>query len=144
ADFEAVLPGYFETLRTPLIAGRTFTDADNSPDRKLVVIDQLLAAKAFPKESAIGKRIFIRVRGAEAEPVEVIGVVCHQREASLAVEGREEVFVSDGYIGHGAAGRWAVRTAGDPANYAGAIRAEVKKIDPKLAVFWVQPQEACV
>jgi hypothetical protein len=30
-DFQIVLPGYFEVLHTPLIAGRTFTDADNRP-----------------------------------------------------------------------------------------------------------------
>jgi len=33
-DFQIVLPGYFESMRTPLIAGRTFTDADNVPGRK--------------------------------------------------------------------------------------------------------------
>src|ERR1039458_2077595 len=60
-DFQIVLPGYFEVLHTALIAGRTFTDADNAPDRKGVVIDQMLAAKAFPGESAIGKRLLIRI-----------------------------------------------------------------------------------
>src|SRR5215510_10330328 len=51
ADWQVVLPGYFEALRTPFIAGRTFTEADNSPERKVVIIDQFLAAKAFPNES---------------------------------------------------------------------------------------------
>src|SRR6267378_4806453 len=37
-DFQIVLPGYFESMRTPLVAGRTFTDADNVPGRNLVVI----------------------------------------------------------------------------------------------------------
>src|SRR5258707_3735937 len=41
-DFQIVLPGYFETMRTPLVAGRTFADADNLPGRNVVVIDQLL------------------------------------------------------------------------------------------------------
>src|SRR5205809_4254789 len=53
-DVQIVLPGYFETMRTPLVAGRTFSDADNVPGRNLVVIDQLLADKAFPQQSAIG------------------------------------------------------------------------------------------
>src|SRR5262249_32002351 len=56
-----VLPGYFETLRTRLIEGRTFKEADNNADAKLVIIDQHLAAKAFPRESAIGKRLLARV-----------------------------------------------------------------------------------
>ena len=84
ADNQTVLPGYFETMRTPLLAGRTFTEADNAPQRNVVVIDEALAAKAFPKESAVGRRILIRARTPEAEWVQVIGVVGHQRVASLA------------------------------------------------------------
>ena len=60
ADLQIVLPGYFETMRTRLIEGRTFTEADNAPDRKLVMIDQFLATKAFPNQSAVGKRILTR------------------------------------------------------------------------------------
>ena len=77
-DPQIVLPGYFETIHTPLLAGRTFTDADNAPNRNVAIIDQLLAAKAFPNESAIGKRILIRIRTPEPEWVEIIGVVNHQ------------------------------------------------------------------
>src|ERR1035441_7003264 len=53
ADFQQVLPGYFETLRTPLLAGRTFTEDDNAPGQNVVVIDQLLAERAFPNEPAV-------------------------------------------------------------------------------------------
>jgi putative ABC transport system permease protein len=59
-DFEVVLPGYFETTRTPLLAGRTFTDDDNLPGRNHVIVDQMLADKAFPGQSAVGKRILTR------------------------------------------------------------------------------------
>jgi putative ABC transport system permease protein len=82
ADFAQVMPGYFETLRTPLVAGRTFTDEDNAPGRKVAVIDDLLAANAFGGESPIGKRI--RVPWPDMPWVEVIGVVQHQRAYSLA------------------------------------------------------------
>ena len=87
-DFQIVLPGYFEVLRTPLLAGRTFADADNAPERKVVVIDQTLAAKAFPGQNAVGKRLLTRMRTPEPEWVEVIGVVAHLRDSSLAVAGR--------------------------------------------------------
>src|SRR5215472_16588335 len=56
ANWQIVLPGYFEAMRHRLIAGRTFTEADSAPDRKLVMIDDVLAAKAFPNQSAVGQR----------------------------------------------------------------------------------------
>jgi putative ABC transport system permease protein len=140
-DFQIVLPGYFESMRTPLIAGRTFTDADNVPGRNLVVIDQQLADKAFPHQSTVGKRILIRLRTPEAEWVEVIGVVAHQREESLAERGREQVYFADAFVGSGAARQWAIRTAGDPAKYGGDIRAAIKAVDAHLLVTEMLPME---
>ncbi len=142
ADCELVLPGFFETMRTRLIEGRTFTDADNDPKRSVVVIDDKLARKAFPHESAVGKRLLIRSRTPEAEFVEIIGVVAHTRETSLAEEGREQYYLTDGFEGHGRANRWAIRVAGDPSHFAGMVRAELAKVDPHLAMFEVQPMSA--
>ncbi len=140
-DFQIVLPGYFESMRTPLIAGRTFTDADNVPGRNLVVIDQQLADKAFPHQLAVGKRILIRIRTPEAEWVDVIGVVAHQRDESLADRGREQVYFTDAFVGSGAARQWAIRTAGDPSKYGSDVRAAVKAVDSHLLITEMQPVE---
>src|SRR6202162_5889746 len=115
-DWQAVLPGYFDTLRTPLLAGRTFTDADNAPERNVVIMDQVFAVKAFPGESAVGKRILIRLRTPEPERVEIIGVVA----------------------------QWAIRTSGDPAKYAPLVRAEITKVDPHMLIHDMQPEDALV
>ncbi|MBO0860804.1 MAG: ABC transporter permease [Chloracidobacterium sp.] len=143
-DQQIVLPGYFETLRAPLIAGRVFTDGDNAPERNVVVVDQFLAAKAFPNESAVGKRILVRARTQEPEWVEVIGVVAHQRNVSLAEPGREQIYFTDGFRGHGFATRWAVRVNGNPAQLAGAVRAEIARLNPNLLITEMQPMDALV
>jgi putative ABC transport system permease protein len=142
-DWQVVRPGYFETMRTPLVAGRTFTEADNNPKRNVVVVDTALAAKAFPNEPAIGKRILIRIRTPEPEWVEIIGVVRHQRVTSLADPGREQVYVADGFLGFRAT-RWAVRTSGDPAQIAGAVRAAVADVNPQFLVTDLRPMDALV
>ncbi len=142
-EWQVVRPGYFEALRIPLLDGHTFTDADNDPTRNVVVVDQMLAEKAFPHQSAVGKRILIRVRTPEPEFVQIIGVIAHQRLMSLADPGREEVFFADGFIGF-AARKWAVRTAGDPAPYAAQVRAELAKIDPTLLLADVATMDTLV
>jgi putative ABC transport system permease protein len=144
ADYQVVLPGYFETLRTPLIAGRTFTDADNAPNRNLVIIDQLLADKAFPHQSAIGKRILIRLRTPEPEWVEVIGVVAHQRDTSLAEMGREQVYLTDGFMGHGFATRWALRTSNDPSAYTDVVRSRLTQLSGQTVLTELQPMTSLV
>jgi predicted permease len=143
-DFQFVLPGYFETMHIPLVAGRTFTDADNAPGHNVVVIDQDLAKKAFPNGSAVGKQILIRIRTPQAEPVEVIGVVAHTRDESLSVPGREQVYFADAFIGSGAVEEWAIRSNGNPAIFGNDIRAVIKGINPHLLVAEMQPMGALV
>ncbi len=138
-DWQRVLPGYFETLRTPLIAGRTFTEADSESRAAVVVVDQVLASKAFPTESAVGKRILIRIRTPEPEWVEIIGVVAHQRLTSLADPGREQVYFSDGFMNFGGTRKWAIRTSGDPAALSDLVRAEVARVSPQLLITDLQP-----
>jgi len=150
ANFHVVLPGYFETLRTRLVAGRTFTADDNNIDQKndtpkQIVIDDQLAALAFGRCDAVGKRLLIRINSPEAEWYEVIGVVAHQRHSSLAAAGPEAMFVPNGHFGHAFASRWAVRVAaGDPMSVAAAARAAVAEIDPRAPLAEVQPMTAFV
>jgi putative ABC transport system permease protein len=143
-DSLVVLPGYFQTVRTPILEGRAFTEADNAPDQNVVVVDEFLARKAFGAESPINKRILIRVRTPEPEWVRIVGVARHIRGNSLAEPGREQVYFTDGFLGHGAAFRWVLRTAGDPFSVAGPARAAIATIDRKLLLTEVQPMEQLV
>jgi putative ABC transport system permease protein len=149
ANFHVVLPGYFETMRTRLVAGRFFTEADHNIDQKTdtpkqIIIDDSLAGLAFRGEPAVGQRLLIRINSPEPEWYEVIGVVAHQRHSSLAVPGPEAMFVPNGHFGHGFASRWAVRSSGDSAQIVAAVRAAVAQIDPRAPLAEVQPMTAFV
>ena len=139
-----MLPGYFEAMGTTLLAGRTFTQEDNNPDRNVIIVDQALAAKAFPNESAVGKRILYRVRTPEAQWGQIIGVVAHQRNTSLIEPGREQLYIADGYLNHQAASWWALRTDGDPSAIAGAVRDVVRRAGPETFISEMQPMDARV
>jgi putative ABC transport system permease protein len=151
ANFTTVRPGYFETLKTRVIEGRTFTDDDNTDHAPLrFVIDDQLAAIAFPRRSAVGQALLVRnlcpqgpnapqnVRG------EVIGVVRHQRHESMAVEGREAIFFVDAQFGGGAANRWVVRTQGSPESMGPSIRAAIADGDRRATVLEMQPMSEFV
>jgi putative ABC transport system permease protein len=144
ADELTVLPGYFELMHIRLLEGRTFTEADNSPERNGVLIDEQLAAKAFPHESAAGKRFLLKRRKPDPEWMEVLGVVAHQREASLAQPGREQIFLADGFWGHGSAAQWILRTEGDPARYAAPVREAVGRFNRGIVLMDLQPVQVWV
>jgi predicted permease len=137
-----VLPGYFETMRTSLLEGRTFTEDDNKPGRTYAVVDKILADRAYPNQSAIGKRILIRIQTPEPVWVEIIGVVAHERGVSLSEPGREQVYFPDAYVGSGATDHWALRFGNDPSKYAGDIRTAIKAFDPHLLLTDMQPMDA--
>jgi predicted permease len=139
-----VLPGYFETMHTPLLEGRTFTDEDNQPDHTQVVIDKILADRAYPGQSSVGRRILIRIQTPEPVWVEIIGVVAHERGVSLSEPGREQVYFTDAYIGYGATDHWALRTGTDPSKFANDVRTSLKAFDSHLLITEMQPMDAVV
>ena len=144
ADVRIVLPGYFEAMGTRVFEGRTFTDADSHPESRDVIIDRVFARKAFGAESAVGKTLLFRINTNEAQPYRVMGVVDHQRHTTLANDGRETVFVSDGFFQHGAANRWAVRTTGDPMQLVPQAKAVLAGLMPRAGAIEIQPMEAFV
>ncbi len=142
AAVHTVMPGYFEMMRTPLRAGRTYTDDDRAPGTQRVIVDERLAARAYPGQQAVGRTLLLRLGGQNPQPFEIIGVVAHQRHASLAQDGREALFFAD--TAGGIANRWAVRTAGDPQALADAVRAALTQFDNRIVLADVQPMSVYV
>jgi hypothetical protein len=62
-------------MRTPLIAGRVFDESDDNPQLQRMIVDQALAAKAFPNGMAVGQRILTRINTATNVWYEIVGVV---------------------------------------------------------------------
>ena len=136
-DLETVLPGYFEALHSRVLEGRTFSEADNANGQAFAVIDQSLARKVFPNQSAVDRRICVYIP--DPTWLRIIGVVEHQRLHTLAHTGPEQIFVTDGFSGIGISRQWALRTVGDPQRYASLVRSEIAKFAPgRLAISEMQ------
>jgi putative ABC transport system permease protein len=75
----AASPGYFRTLRIPLIGGRGFTEQDGVSSASVVVVDQDLANEVFPGEDPVGERLDLGPAGT----AEIIGLVGHVLPTAL-------------------------------------------------------------
>ncbi|HEV8431375.1 MAG TPA: ABC transporter permease [Pyrinomonadaceae bacterium] len=129
----SIASDYFQTLQIPLKAGRVFTDHDNLESPKVAIINETLARKLWPGESAIGKR-FIIWRN-ENFLREVVGVVGDTRQ-SLDKQPWQEMYVPYAQDG----GMWSdlslvVRTNGDPAAMAGQVREAIRSVDKDIPSY---------
>lgn len=134
AEHRFVEPGFFHTLRTPVVAGREFVDSDTTA--RVVVIDTTLAQTLFPGQSAVGRQMLIpRVQGAaQPEPFEIVGVVRAQAGEDVVHAGRETVYLPAAFVGWNRVTQWVVRTGRAAASLAGPVRAQVAAFDPALAL----------
>ena len=144
-----VTPGYFDAMGVKLRKGRLFNDQDRKDAPLVVVIDESFAAKAFPGEDPIGKRI---LRGDGSDLYEIVGVVEHVKhyglEGEVPVDPQSYLAVAqvpDKFI-HFVVGRMSLvaRTKGDPAALTGAIRQQVLAADPNQPVYNARTMEEIV
>jgi predicted permease len=71
-SFNRIDPGYFETMRVPLLEGRTFRDSDNETVPPVAIVDQTMAKEFWPGQDPIGKRFSMK---SPAGPfIEVVGL----------------------------------------------------------------------
>ena len=82
ADYRDISPGYFETMRIPLLQGRSFAESDDAKHPRVVVIDQTLAREYFGTENPLGKHVVLPY--GSPIPREIIGVVGAVRDSSLS------------------------------------------------------------
>ena len=141
ADYRAITPGYLRAMRTRLLEGRLFDDRDRAETQQVVLVDDMLARSAWPGESAVGKKIeteHFTNKGVIPVWAEVVGVVEHVHNHSLAKRLRPEVYIPFTQTPREHL-TFAVRTRMDPTALAGTIRQELQKRDKDLALSKLRP-----
>jgi putative ABC transport system permease protein len=125
-------PGYFKALGIPIIDGRDFTEADGASPL-VTIVDETLARRYWPGQSAIGKRIRFGPPGQNEPWHMVVGVVGAIHSQSLTDKERWDV-----YIPHRerffTAMRYVIRTSGDPAAVLPLVRSRVNAVDRGIAI----------
>jgi predicted permease len=140
SDGRNVSPTYFRAMGTRLIAGRPFDDHDYGR-QDVIIIDETLAARAWPGSNPIGKRLQVQPSGNPNAFAEVIGVIEHIRAHDLARGVRPQIYSP---LGGGGRVSVVVRASGDPAAVVSAVRGAMQEVDPDLPLDRFRPMAAYV
>ena len=125
----SVSPGYFAAMNIPLLAGRTFTDADEAADAHTTIINQRFAKTYFAGRNPIGGRISSDQKQSDWRTV--VGVVADVRHTSLEEAAQPQMYNANyGFDGASIA----VRSTLEPAAITAEIRSSLRSIDSNLAV----------
>jgi putative ABC transport system permease protein len=154
AAYRVVLPGYFATMRLPIVRGRAIGTGDDLAAPRVVMVNEVLADRFWPGEDPIGKRIRFDRPGPGEEPewLTVVGVAKNARQHDWAAPPDAEVYLpylqNRRYL-ESTSGPFTyltlvVRTLGDPAALAPAVRATVGSLDRAVPVAEVQAMERVV
>ena len=141
-----VTPGYFETLRLPVLRGRSLADTDTAAGAKVVVVNEVFARLYFKDRDAVGERI--TMGGA---PREIVGVVANvQQRAGFRdfgpIDAVPGIYVPFSQFGPGGlrtihgwfSPAWIVRATGEGAVSDPALRRVMAEIDPQLPLSAVR------
>lgn len=125
--YYVVSANYFETLGIPLLAGRTFAEADSMSSPRVAIISQMVAHRFFHDRNPVGQQIFI---GAGRGKIwrEIVGVVADVKDEDPASEGSLTIYEPFSQVG------WDdmtvfLRAEGDVTRLAAALRREVMNVD---------------
>jgi putative ABC transport system permease protein len=132
-DLYMATAGYFETMGIPLVAGRDFAN-ESVTSPKVAVVNEVFVAQLFKNEDPIGQQV-----SGGGVTYQIIGVVKNTKSRTLGEQLRpvlyrslEQNVASDpSFLGYTVV----VRSAGDAAGVAAAMRGEIRALDPTLAIF---------
>jgi putative ABC transport system permease protein len=133
-----VTTNYLNAVRLPLKQGRTFDARDRASSPSVILINETAAKKFFPGQNPVGKRV--AVAGGFAEGAEIIGVIGDQRFQSIEAPPEPDVYIAYDQVPQ-RSGYLLLRSAGDPASLAAALRREVQALDPNLPIYDVKTME---
>jgi putative ABC transport system permease protein len=135
-EMNVVTPGYFQTMKTPLLRGRPFEAGDTKDVPPVIIVDQMFADRYFPGQDAVGKRVRMSTgENGEREYRTIVGVVPH-----LKVHGFDEVTVlPQGYLPIAQEPQTGLvallRTSLSPKSFEKPVRDIVASLDPAQPAF---------
>ncbi len=137
ARMDVVSDGYFQTMQTPLLAGRDFAIADTVTSPQVMIVNQAFVDKFFHGENVLGKKLKPGAgNGTPEGPAwrEIVGVVGNTRYGATAREMEPMYFLPASQLSVWCCLYTVVRTEVDPASLEPEVRSVVASMDPDIPV----------
>jgi predicted permease len=126
--------GYFDTLRIPLLRGRTFTDADREGQQNVVIINEAMSRRFWPGQDALGKRF--RFYGDKDQRI-IVGIVRNAKYIFVGEDPQPMAYTPlEQQYSPGLS--LIVRTTSSPDTMKGTIEREVQAIDQQMPLNNIQ------
>jgi putative ABC transport system permease protein len=144
ANVRSADPGYFKTMKTPLLLGRTFTSADVSNSPPVAVLNQTLARKLYGAANPIGRHMGSCVFGGD-KPIwlEIVGVTGDMRANGLADEAPSEAYFATTQFVNGY-NAYVIRGSVPVLTLLPSIRRAVASVDPMLALSAISTMDDAI
>jgi putative ABC transport system permease protein len=139
-QLNTVSPGYFQTLRLPLVAGRDVNERDDAQAPRVVVVNETFARREWPNASAMGQRI----RFIDSDNwMTVVGVARDAKHFGPADEARPQAYIpytQSPQIFTSVV----VRAKGDPMALGKDVRDAIWRVDRDQPVWKIRTMESLV
>jgi putative ABC transport system permease protein len=140
ANIRRISPDYFTAMRIALVKGRFFTERDREGSPPVAIINETMAARYWPGEDPVGRKLTIPSLGAARE---VVGVVADVKHSSLSTESGVEAYVP--YLQKPLTiMALVVHTASEPLRMTGAVRSAILSVDRNQPVYDIRTMEQVV
>jgi predicted permease len=136
AEYAVTLPGFFQTLRIPLLTGRDFEATDTRDAQRVVIVDEQLAKRHWPGQNPIGKEL--NGDGPGAPWWRVVGVVGHVYRDGPQTEGEPQLYLP--YTQNTQTTLSIVARGNGPAtSLVQPLRTAIRSLDPDLPIARLRP-----
>jgi predicted permease len=140
ASVRMVTPGYFRTLGLRLADGRAIDDRDAPKSTPVLMVNETLAARLWPGERAVGRRLVVDYSTAGTYPYEIIGVVGDVQFRGPRSDPQPEIYFPHNQKPY-LIMNVVLKTAGDPHALIPAVRRTLKDVDPQKPAHELIPLE---
>jgi putative ABC transport system permease protein len=133
AVFVGAGPGFFATMRIPLLSGREFRDEDSATSAGVAMVNERFAKQHFPNQNPVGQHLTARLSGAPRD-VEIVGVVKNTNTRSLRAAPPSTVYVPYVQQSNHSSATLEIRAAGTLSDVAQGVRQTLQSKFPDAPV----------